>query len=465
MGGSKRPAGLGVTECDYGPNSRYAGYSRCGYFDSDLPSHGRGRQHCDGDRISCRSPSGSIASPVTSLGAPGNGASTTPSISGDGSLIVYASSATNLVDGVTGEQIYLHDRGSNQVSLVSGDNSAASIPGNGPSSSPVISVDGQAVAFVSQATNLLAPLIPSVTGQQVYVTDSATGLISLASRNNSGTAGDGNSSAPSISADGRFVAFASLSTNLVPGVSGQHVYLHDRQTNQTSLISQSSEGAVGGGNSSAPSISSDGRFVAFVSLSSNLVSGVSGQQIYLRDTQANQTTLLSQNSDGVTGNGESSSPSISSSGPFVKVGFSSVSTNLVSGVTGSQIYLRDTQAGATTLVSKDNNVAPNPGNGPSSESEISSDGRYVVFASQATNLLAPGTPSVAGPQIYLRDTIGNVTSLISQDNSGIPATAGSSNLSPVVTTNGAFVAFVSSATNLVATPPAGATDVYVRAVP
>lgn len=402
---------------------------------------------------------------VTSQGASGNGASTTPSISGDGSFIVFASSATNLVAGVVGQQIYLHDRSSNQVSLVSEDNSAASIPGNAASSSPAISLDGTAVAFVSLGTNLLAPAVPNVPGQQIYAKDFATGLMSLVSQSSGGVVGDGVSNTPAISSNGRFVAFVSVSTNLVTGVSGQQIYLRDRQTNQTTLISQSSGGVAGGGASTAPAISADGRFVAFVSLATNLVGGVSGQQVYLRDTLTNQTTLISRSTAGLTGDGASSSPGISSNGPFAIVAFTSLSSNLSAGVSGSQIYLRNTQTSTTSVVSYDNNGVPSPGNGQSSAPTISSDGRYVAFVSLATDLMAPGIPSITGPQIYLRDTIGNLTFLVSQNTSGAAATAGSNNLSPAITTNGAYVAFVSSATNLVSTPLVAPTDVFVRAVP
>lgn len=402
---------------------------------------------------------------VSSAGAPGNGATATPSISGDGSLIAFASSATNFVAGVAGQQIYVHDRGSNQVSLVSEDNSAASNPGNGASSAPAISLDGAAVALVSLATNLLAPAVPNVPGQQIYVKDFATGLMTLASQSSSGVAGDGVSGAPAISSSGRFVAFVSLSTNLATGVSGQQVYLRDRQTNQTLLISQSTGGIIGDGASSSPAVSSDGRFVAYVSLSTNLVGGVSGQQVYLRDTQTNQTSLISQSTGGLTGDGASNSPSVSGNGPFAIVAFSSLSSNLSAGVSGSQIYLRNTQTSTTSVVSFNNNVVPNQGNGQSSAPTISSDGRYVAFVSLATNLMAPGIPSITGPQIYLRDTIGNLTFLVSQNTSGAAATAGSNNLSPAITTNGAYVAFVSSATNLVSTPLVAPTDVFVRAVP
>ena len=319
------------------------------------------------------------------------------------------------------------------------------------------------------------------------VTDSAGGTASgpvtlrlrprtdRASVNTAGNSVAGSSNtAPSISrTSGRFIAFSSTA-NLVTGVTGNQVYVHDRNSGQPTLVSRdngSSSINQGNGSSSAPSISADGRFVAFVSQATNLlapaVPAVVAGQTYVRDLQTGQTSLVSQDNSGgpVAGNAPSSAPAISGDGRFVA--FVSSSTNLVAGVTsGTHVYIRDTQTNQTSLVSQDNSGGPVAGNAPSSAPAISSDGRFVAFVSQATNLLAPGTASVLAPQIYLRDTVGNITTLASQDNAGNPATAGSNNLSPVVTTNRAFVAFVSSAPNLVTVPPAAAAlDVYVRALP
>ena len=161
-----------------------------------------------------------------------------------------------------------------------------------------------------------------------------------ASVTGSGTAGSGASSAPSMNSDGSLVTFVSQSTNFVAGVSGSQIYLHNRQTNQIEVISRDSDTTAvnkGDGVSSDPAISDDGRFVAFVSQSTNLVAGVSGQQVYLRDRQTGQTTLISKSSSGVTSNGGvNSSPAISSDGRYIA--FVSVATNL--GVAGGnqQIY-------------------------------------------------------------------------------------------------------------------------------
>jgi hypothetical protein len=412
---------------------------------------------------------------VNTLGSSVAGSNTEPSINQSNGRFIAFVSTGNLLPGVTGTQVYIHDRQTGQPSLVSKDNSVVGNPGIGDSDTPSISSDGRFVAFVSQTTNLLAPTVPSVVANQVYVRDTQTGVTSLISRDSSAglVVGNAASGEPSISGDGRYVTFVSSATNLVAGVvSGPQVYLRDTQTGQTSLVSRNNNASVVEGNagSTEPSISADGSTVTFVSQATNLlaptVPSVTAGQVYVRNLNTGVTSVVSRDSTGglVVGNAASSAPSISGNGRYVT--FVSTASNLVTSVSGTQVYLRDTQAGQTSLVSKDNDAPSNPGGGVSSTPAISTDGQYVTFVSLSTNLLAPGTPSVNGPQVYLRDTTGNLTSLVSQDSSGNPSTAGSNNLTPSITTSGTFVAFVSSATNLVTAPPAAAAlDIYVRAMP
>ncbi|MDE3041058.1 MAG: PD40 domain-containing protein [Nitrospirota bacterium] len=421
---------------------------------------------------------------VDSNGTAGNGASSAPSSSSDGSLVAFVSQSTNFVTGVNGSQVYVHNRQTNQIELVSRDNSASVVivDGNGVSNAPTMNTDGRFVAFVSQATNLLAPGAPAVpAGQQIYVRDRQTGLTSLVSVDNNVTSNPGNgfSSAPSVSADGRFIAFVSQATNLLaPGTpavpAGQQIYVRDRQTGLTSLVSVDNNVTSNPGNgfSSAPSVSADGRFVAFVSLATNLLApgipAVAGQQIYVRDRQVNQTSLASTDNNAAPnpGNGVSSAPSINGDGSVVA--FDSLATNLlapgVPSVTGRQVYVRNRTANQTSLVSADNNVVPNPGNGVSRTPSISSDGRFVAFTSLSTNLLAPGIPAVASQQVYSRDRQINQTNLVSQDNTSTDVAGNGVSDTPVTNSDGRFVAFFSQASNLVA-GSAAFSDIYVRALP
>ena len=398
---------------------------------------------------------------VTGSGAAGSGASSTPSMNSDGSLVAFVSQSTNFVAGVSGSQIYVHNRQTNQIEVVSRDSDASAInEGGGASSDPSMSSDGRLVAFVSLSSNL----VTSVSGQQIYVRDRETGHTTVVSKGSAGTIGDGPSNAPAISADGRYVAFASASTNLVAGVSGTQIYVHDRQTDQTTLISKDNTviPVPGNGVSATPAISATGQFVAFASLSTNLGAAGGNQQIYLHDrlTGANGTTsLVSKDSVPTAGNGNSSAPSVSGDGRFVA--FVSGATNIVTGFSGQQVYVHDRNTGANgtnSLISRDNSGTPNAGNQTSSAPSISSDGRYVAFTSLATNL----ETGVSGQQIYLHDRNGPATSLVSRDNTGSVVEGNGSSDTPSINSNGEFVAFASQATNLVT---GSGSHIYVRAIP
>ena len=315
-------------------------------------------------------------------------------------------------------------------------------------------VDGnQTVVFtVTDSTGMTA------TGSVLFTIHPRTDLVSVDS---TGTPHNGASTEPAISsADGRFVAFTSgAALAPTPGGSGPQIFLRDTQTNTTTLVSQDTGGNAGNGASSHPTISANGRFVAFTSAATNLAAtpGGSGTQIFLRDTQTSTTTLVSQDTGGTAGNGASSQPTISADGR--NVAFTSAATTLASipGGSGSQIFIRDTIGNATTLVSQD--TGGTAGNGASSQPTISStNGRFVAFTSVAA--LAP-TPGGSGTQIFLRDTQTSTTTLVSQDVSSNAGNGASSAAS--INGSGGFVAFSSAANfSLGATGP---TDIFVRAIP
>ena len=299
----------------------------------------------------------------------------------------------------------------------------------------------------------------TATGSVLFAVHPRTDLVSI--DNSIPPVPGGGSSSPSISDDGRFVAFASSAT-LIPGVVGSQIYIHDWQTNQTSLVSQNAVGTAGNGTSSQPTISSNGQFVAFTSLAANLAAtpGGSGTQIFLRDTQTNTTALVSRVGLGNAGDGASSQPTISGDGRFVA--FTSAASNLTGDPDPApfQIFLRDTQLNTTTLVSQATGVAAAVGGGTSGQPTISGDGRFVAFTSDASNLTTDTNP--AQFQIFLRDTVGNGTSLVSKDNSSPPVPGDGLSNAPSANANGGFVAFSSLSTNLGAT---GGNQIYVRAIP
>jgi Tol biopolymer transport system component len=291
---------------------------------------------------------------VGSGGSQGDDDSYNPGISPDGRFVVFESTSTSLVPGDTNgfTDIFLRDRLSavtERISLTDAEGQS-----NGGSSSASVSADGRYVAFVSNATNL----VPGDTNADadIFVRDRVSGTTVRASVNSSEWEVDGASSSPVISADGRFVAFSSNSNDLIGplafdfnGVSD--VFVRDLVNGATSRVSVSAT-AEGNGGSFSPSISADGRFVAFSSSASNLVAGDTNgdSDIFVRDRTANTIERVSLDSDGLQADGSSSSPSISADGRFVA--FSSFADDLVTGDTNDEqdIFLRDRNPSGFTSV-------------------------------------------------------------------------------------------------------------------
>jgi Tol biopolymer transport system component len=314
--------------------------------------------------------------------------------------VAFASRATNLVPGDTNQftDIFVRDSSSGQTTRVSVDSSGGE--SDGDSDSPSISSDGRYVAFVSVASNLVPSGSHTV---QIYVHDCQTGATEIASVSSLGQPSYGFCQTPRLSGDGRLVTFSSWAMNLVPNdySSTWDVFVHDRQSGRTSMMSVSSSGAHGNGQSLEPSISADGRFVAFGSDSTNLAPG-GGQghrDIYVHDRVTRTTERVSVDPGGAPGDGYSGDPSISADGRFIS--FRSFATNLVPGGSNGYIhvYLRDQFTGPTTRCSVSSAGAQ--GIGDSNASSVSADGRFVAFESTAINLIAGDTNGCE--DVFLRD--------------------------------------------------------------
>jgi Tol biopolymer transport system component len=316
------------------------------------------------------------------------------------------------------------------------------------------------VAFNSSATNL----VPGDTNGQsdIFVRDRQGGTTELVSIDSGGAQGNSGSVYPSISADGRCVAFQSWATNLVLGVSGLQVYVHDRQAGTTTIVSVDSVGVQGNGDSVVPSISADGRFVAFISPATNFVVGDTNaaSDIFVHDRQGGATERVSVDSGGAQGNSLSEFNSISADGRYVA--FRSLSSNLVPGDTNGvwDVFVHDRRSGATERVSLGSGGAQ--GNGDSVWSSISADGRYVAFDCAATNLVSEDTNGLW--DIFVRDRLGGTTERVSVGSLGAQGD-GSSQYSTAIfgiSSDGRFVVFPSLASNLVAGDTNGSRDVFVR---
>ncbi len=343
---------------------------------------------------------------VSSHGVEGNGRSIRPAISANGRFVAFESSADNLVTGDQGQRsdIFLHDRVTSITTRVSVN--SLGVEGDRDSSYPVISADGRHVAFNSIALNLVANDTNSV--GDVFVHDTTTGTTKRVSVSSSGIEGDRLSGFdfPSISKHGRFIAFTSYAENLVAGLPAiyKNVFVHDQLTAQTTAVSVDSFGAGSRGFSYAPSISEDGRFVAFFSSSSELVVGDSGvgSDIFLHDRATAQTTRVSVSSSGAEANASSHDPFISANGRYIV--FDSLATNLVFGDTNNQadLFLHDTTTGITERISK--NALGEETNGMSDFATLSANGQLVAFASASTNLVPNDSNAVT--DIFVHDRRG-----------------------------------------------------------
>ena len=259
---------------------------------------------------------------------------------------------------------------------------------NSFSAEPSISADGRFVAFRSNAANLVAD--DTNNADDIFIKDMLTGAISRVSTDNLGDQANGDSSSPAISADGRYVAFQTNANNLMAGDNQTYadIYVKDTQTGIITRVSSSSSGVGANLASTDPSISANGRYVAFRSIASNLVNGDTNTDadIFVKDMQTGITTRVSTDRLGAQVSGSSFEPSISADGQYVV--FSSLSNDLVAndGFEGHDIFVKDWQTGAIRRITSDN--AGGPANEASLQSAISADGHYITFLSLASNLVA-----------------------------------------------------------------------------
>ncbi len=405
---------------------------------------------------------------VTSRGIEGNGGSSAftagglwgPALSPEGRWIAFESAASNLVPGDlnAARDVFLHDRWSGSTERVSVDSLAAEA--NGASGVPALSADGRFVAFESLATNLVAG--DTNARRDVFVRDRQTGLTERVSVSTAGVQANNDCFLPSLSADGRYVAFTSIANSLVPGDAGgfRDVFIRDRQLGTTILASVSTAGVQGNANSIDPRLSADGRTLAFTSLSTNLVAGdVNGMRdIFARDLVLGVTQLISLDSAGLQADFESDHAAVNTDGRYVA--FQSGATNLVPGDTnGSRdVFVRDRTLGTTVRVSVNSTGAQS--NFFSYFPSISADGQRIAFDSNATGLV-PGD-SNGSRDVFLHDRSTGLTTRLSVDNAGLQGT-GTSAL-PALSADGLFAVFEAVPAGFVHGDANGAADVFVRAV-
>ena len=309
---------------------------------------------------------------------------------------------------------------------------------------PAVSADGRYVAFASDASDLVARDGNSTT--DVFVVDRVMGTTERVSLDMGGGDADGSSTAPAISADGQYVAFASEASDLVSGDSNSEidVFVRDRQSGNTERVSVETGGAEAHGPSFDPSISADGLHVAFASDASEFVpdDGNLSTDVFLHDRQADTTERISVDTTEGEATGASSAPAIAADGHNVafQSGASDLDADDENGV--DDVFVRDLQSGETERVSVDTTGA-DPADA-SMEPTISANGRYVAFASSADDLVEDDMNSM--DDVFIRDRTADTTERASRDPGGGDPNGESSGAA--ISASGRYVAFGSAASDL-----------------
>jgi Tol biopolymer transport system component len=409
---------------------------------------------------------------VNSAGADGNptsGASSNLpiSISATGRFVAFSDNAPSLVEGDRNFRydVFVRDRVRGETTRVSV--SSAGAEGNDDAGFfPSISANGRFVAFLSFASNLVAG--DTNHRPDVFVHDRKRGQTTRVGVSSTGAeANDGSIWLPAISDNGRVVAFFSRSTNLVPndhnGIADFFVRdLKRGETTRVSVSSAEAEQTPGRGVEQlgiVPAISHNGRFVAFFSASPNLVEGDRNNtdDIFVRDRKLGETTRVSVSSTGEEANDTSLFyPSISANGRFVA--FTSWASNLVPGDENGHhedVFVRDRQRGVTTRVRENNRSGSLYSGIPS----ITDNGRFVAFESPAPDLVKGDRNEAV--DVFLHDRKRAKTTLLSVSSEGEQGNSDSA-FPAISAANGRFVAFSSSASNLVAGDRFNTFDTFVR---
>jgi Tol biopolymer transport system component len=394
---------------------------------------------------------------VSSAGVAGNDRSFFPAISAGGRFVAFSSDASNLVAGDTNDStdVFVRDRRNHTTSRVS---VGAGTEGNLDSYDPSISANGRFVAFSSDASNLVSGDTNDST--DVFVRDRVMHTTMLVSVSSGGVLGNSVSSLPSISGGGRLVAFASFSSNLVGADTNaaSDIFVRNLRTHTTRRASVSSAGVEADFDSADPAISADGRYVAFDADATNLVAADTNDttDVFVRDLRAHATHRVSVGTQGAQANSDSHGPSISADGRLVA--FHSYASNLVAADANgaADVFVHTLTTGTTSRVS----VSGGGGeaNSDSFLPSVSADGRFIAFYSDATNLVAGDTNRIF--DVFVRDRANHATTRVSLSSGAVQGNG--SSYDPAISADGRVVAFYSDATNLVGGDTNAAGDILVR---
>lgn len=397
---------------------------------------------------------------VDNFGVEADSNSINSDLSADGRFVVFNSLATNLVHDDSNQtwDIFRRDRLNGQTKRIS--LSQAGEQADGASLEPVINSDGRYIAFSSSASNL----IDSDTNgaKDVFLVDNDTGLVQRISVSADGAEADADSESPAISAGGRYIVYVSAANNLVAngldsGV--KQIYWRDRLSGATRLVSFGVGGAAGNADSLHPSISDDGQVVVFESAASNLVANDSNghSDIFLYRIAEDSIVRVNLSNHGEQANEISVTPEVSGNGLFVV--FASNATNLVDNDSNGfrDVFVVDVAENRIERINVNNNGEQANGSVFTSPG-LSGDGRFVVYYGSATNLVE--NDNNAAWDVFLYDRLQQRTELVSKNATG--DFGNGSSFEPTITSDGHYVVFGSQANNFVAEDNNGAWDIFLR---
>ncbi|MEX2193642.1 MAG: hypothetical protein WD844_00010 [Thermoleophilaceae bacterium] len=399
-------------------------------------------------------------------GGVANGESANPAISTTGRLVAFDSSATNIAPDENGavRDVFTVDRATGERLLVS--RAPGGAPANGPSVDPALAGPRRRVIFTSAASNLVDG--DTNNGADIFVRD-GSGPIQRVSVAFDGGQGNGHSFQPDISADGRFVVFASGSTNLVRGDTNgvDDVFIRDLREGITRRVSLHGRRGQPNGRSGTPAISPDGRFVSFESEATDLDGHDENEvaDVFLRDVSAGVTARVTESTDGDEQSSSVAAPfrqvsDVSRNGRHVV--FESDASNLVEDDTNrdTDIFVSDRRGGTVERLSVSTRGLQ--GDNDSFAPTITPNGRFVAFQSFARNLAPSGA---AQEDIFVHDRRREATVLATVSTEGTargPEPARQLLQEPALSTNGTVVAFISGADNLTPGDTNNQVDVFVR---
>lgn len=380
-----------------------------------------------------------------------------PALSANGKVATYLVNRTDGDPNGGWSELHVRDlaAGTNIIADAAPDGSH----GNGFSEYAGLSQTGRWLVFASSSSNLVAG--DTNGASDVFVRDLKKNVTTRVSVDNAGAQLNVYSDDPSISADGGFVAFTSYEPNSVPGgPSVLQVYVRDLVKGTNKLVSARPDGtptqtwdAPGSVRPFYTAVSRDGRYVAFTSPSTDLVQNEDKNgryDVFLRDTVAGTTMLVSAANDGKPADSDSHVSSISADGQLVA--FTSFASN-INNATGEQVYVRGINAKKTELISKPKDQRAS---GNSNMARLSTSGRYVLFVSDSADLGAPAGTT----QLFLRDRKEDTTTLVSVNLAGAPSQGSVTGAG--ISTDGSAIVFGSTADDLVDGDSGGTFDAFVR---